>query len=115
MNMSRSISAILAGFILTSSSLALAEETSSVHSTAKRWMPDKLRTTRQYNAQILKKVDNIVRQNFYSEDLVKSNWIPAVERERATILASHDYTELFKSINHALASLKSSHCEFVTF
>ena len=76
--------------------------------------PSEYRTTREYNKLILNKVNEIVKKNLYSADLVSSAWTPAFEHDSATVLESKNLSDLFNSINHMLAALKSSHCEFVT-
>jgi carboxyl-terminal processing protease len=73
-----------------------------------------LKTSPQYNEQILNKVDKLVRENLYSKSLVTTAWEPALERERKAILASKNLVELADSINRTLGSIHSSHCEFVT-
>lgn len=91
-----------------------SDETAANQKTADKSVPNDIRTTSDYNKQVLKKVDEIVRSKLYNSDLVSSAWVPAVERDRETILRSTNLHELFESINHTLGALKSSHCEFVT-
>lgn len=79
-----------------------------------RRVPHEICTDRSYDEEILKKVDERVRKNYFSEEPASKVWPPALERDRAKILASRNFIELFKSINGALSSLKSSHTEFAT-
>jgi carboxyl-terminal processing protease len=76
--------------------------------------PWELRVDRRYNEKILRKVNDIVTNNLYREDLSKTVWPKALEAHRNEILQSKTLLDLFRSMNAAIAELQSSHCEFLT-
>jgi len=77
-------------------------------------LPAELRTSANNNKRIMDKVDKLVRQRIYDKSLIQSAWQPALKRDEQKILASKNLIELDENINHTLASMHSSHCEFVT-
>lgn len=82
--------------------------------TSRSWQPWEFRVNREYSEQILRKVDEIVSDNLYSQDLSKNVWPKALEAHRKEILESKTLLDLFRSLNSAIGKLNSSHCEFAT-
>jgi len=65
-------------------------------------------------SRVLSKVDELVRNYFYSEKVATSTWPAALAKERHQILASRNLVELDQRLNQLLKCLNSSHCEFAT-
>lgn len=63
---------------------------------------------------LVKKIDEMVSKDFYSESQVKQDWKPALEKLKGGIDAESSVFEISKPINEALGKLQASHTQFVT-
>jgi carboxyl-terminal processing protease len=65
--------------------------------------------------QVLDKIDELVRKEFFDEVKTKSDWTQALEAAKEKLPAKKiSYAQLSATANVLLASLHSSHCQFVT-
>ncbi len=70
--------------------------------------------TPAYCAQVLTKVDSIVRKNFVDAKVATVEWPAAVKQHKKAILSSTNIVELGERMNALIKTLHTSHCEFAT-
>jgi carboxyl-terminal processing protease len=70
--------------------------------------------TPSYCAQILNKVDGLVRKHFVDAGAASTAWPAAVKANRDHIVASRNLAQLGERMNTLIKTLKTSHCQFLT-
>lgn len=78
------------------------------------WGKSDTTVSRSYCQLVMEKVDQIVRQNLYSEDLAKTVWPKALSECKEEIPNCKTLAELSQAMNKPIHALNSSHCQFVT-
>lgn len=69
---------------------------------------------KDYAADIGARVDKLVRKHFFDRNSAETKWIPVYKENREQISKCKDLLELSTRLNSCLASLKTSHCRFLT-